>query len=91
MKRLMLIDRDEYQRYQIGQSCYIHAVVPMNEELNYVRLIVKTYADMAEWTYKIVIGDDNRTPVNSDLDENWFRDYEEYVKLYLTETRLTLR
>ena len=87
----MIIDRDEYQRYQIGQSCYIHAVIPMNEELNYVRLIVKTYAEMSEWTYKIVIGDDNRTPVHSDLDESWFRTCEEYVKLRLTEARLKLR
>lgn len=91
MKRLMLIDSDEFIKYQNGMSCYVNAVLPTNKKLDYMKLIIKTYCDLLGWSYKIIIEDDEKIPVNFNLAVEWFRDCENYVKKYLIKERLKLQ
>lgn len=91
MKRLMIIDSDEFVKYQQGISCSINAILPITEQLDYMKIIMKTYIDVKKWRYHIVIGDDDRTPVTSNLDEDWFRDCEHYVKCNLKINNLKIQ
>lgn len=84
MKRLMLINQDEYIKYQHGLPCFINAILPMNEQFDYMKIIVKTYTDMMGWKYKIIVGDDDKTPVDNNLDVDWFKECEDYIKRHLT-------
>lgn len=80
----MIISRDEYDKYLHGLPCYINAVLPVDERLDYMKIIVRTYTDMIGWKYIVVIGDDDRTPVNNDLDHSWFKECEDYIRRHLT-------
>lgn len=84
MKRLMLISRDEFIKYQHGLPCYVNAVLPSDERLDYMKIIVKTYTDMMGWKYIVVIGDDDKTEIQNNLDHSWFKDCEDYIKRRLT-------
>ncbi len=91
MKRLMVIQNDEFIKYQQGRPCFINAILPIVERLDYMKIIVKTYIDMKQWNYSVIIGDDVTTNVVSDLDARWFRDCEDYIKRYSTITNLKIR
>lgn len=81
MERILLIKSDELNKYQRGERCEIYVIThDPDVKLEYIKLIIKTFIDMRNWNYEVIMANINSLERFEETSLSWFKGCEDYVR-----------